>query len=62
MGLVKKKKEPQPPAFKGNGVAVWVNQTEDGRDYLSIKILDSFYVNAWDNSEPKEKDKEQVNN
>lgn len=59
MGLLKEKGE--RPAFKGDGVAVWINKDKNGKEYLSIKILNSFSVAAFDNSEPKEKEKDQVN-
>lgn len=52
-----KKTEKEPgdkPAFKGNGVAVWINKTKEGEDYLSINMLDgSIRVNAF-RYEPRE--------
>jgi hypothetical protein len=44
--------EGKAPDYKGNGVAIWKNQTKDGNLYLTVKILDSITVNAFKN-EPK---------
>lgn len=41
------------PKYKADGVAVWVNKTKDGEDYLSIKIVGHGYINAFLNK-PKE--------
>jgi hypothetical protein len=43
--------EKRAPDFKGDGVAVWVNE-KDGKKYLSIKILNNFTIVAFKN-EPK---------
>jgi len=40
------------PAFKGNGVDVWINVDKNGQKYLSVKILNSSVVNCW-KYEPK---------
>lgn len=40
------------PAYKGDGVAVWLNKDKNGQTYLSIKLLGSISVNAFKN-EPK---------
>lgn len=39
------------PDFKGDGVAVWVNE-KDGKVFLSIKLVGHDYVLAFKN-EPK---------
>jgi hypothetical protein len=38
-----------PPSYKGDGVAVWINQTKQGEKYLSIQILgkNGLKVNAF---------------
>ena len=41
--------EARAPEFRGNGVAVWVNKTEEGKTFLSIKILNSITVAAFKN-------------
>lgn len=42
------------PDFKGDGVAVWVNKTTAGKQYLSINIFQgSVKVAAWKN-EPEQ--------
>tara|TARA_R100001594_G_scaffold147038_1_gene199431 strand:+ start:1567 stop:1722 length:156 start_codon:yes stop_codon:yes gene_type:complete len=41
------------PDYKGDGVAIWINQDKNGKNYLSVKILNSIRVNAFKN-EPKE--------
>jgi len=41
------------PDYKGDGVAVWINQDKNGNNYLSVKILNSIRVNAFRN-EPKQ--------
>ena len=45
-----KKNEPRAPDYKGDGVAVWVNEGEQGKPkYLSIKVLNSITLAAWKN-------------
>ena len=45
--------EPNPPAMKGDGIAVWGARSKDGKtDYLSIKVLGSISCAAFT---PKEK-------
>lgn len=44
------------PDFKGDGVAVWVNEKE-GKKSLAIKILNGFTIYAYKN-EPKPKPKD----
>lgn len=45
-----------PPNFKGEGVAVWVNEDKNGQKYLSIQILgkNGLKVNCF-KYEPKPK-------
>jgi len=43
--------EGRQPDFKGDGVAVWVNDSQHGK-FLSIKIVGHEYVKAFKN-EPK---------
>ena len=43
------------PDYKGDGVAVRINQDKNGKNYLSVKILNSIRVNAFRN-EPKQID------
>lgn len=42
------------PSFKGDGVAVWVNEDQNGKQYLSVKFLNSITVNCFQYV-PKEK-------
>ena len=51
------------PAYKGDGIAVWINKDKNGNEYLSCKILGSFTVNAFENIDKKDKieEKEDVN-
>lgn len=57
----KKQKAGTPPTFKGDGVAVWVNKTKDGKQYLSIQLFGSkgIKINAF-KYEPKEKENNEV--
>ena len=48
-------KKGRQPEFKGEGVAVWINEDKNGKSYLAIKILDVIRVNAFKN-EPKPTD------
>jgi hypothetical protein len=43
------------PMYKGDGVAVWMNKTKEGKDYLSIQLLgkNGFKVNAFLNEDKK---------
>jgi hypothetical protein len=34
----------RPPDFTGDGVSIWVNQTKEGKAYLSVQILKSIKV------------------
>ena len=38
---------PSRPTYKGDGVAVWVRKDKNGKEYLSIKILNSITVVAF---------------
>ncbi len=38
---------PTRPTYKGDGVAVWVRKDKNGKEYLSIKILNSITVAAF---------------
>jgi hypothetical protein len=38
------------PDFTNDGVAVWVNKTKNGYDYLSIKIVGHNVINAFGKS------------
>jgi len=35
------------PQFKGNGVAVWVNKTADGQEYLKVQLSGHLPVAAF---------------
>lgn len=35
------------PDFKGEGIAVWANVDKNGKQFLTIKILDAIIVNAF---------------
>jgi hypothetical protein len=39
----------EPPEFKGDGVAVWINKDKNGNQYLSIQICgkNGMKLNAW---------------
>lgn len=41
------------PDFKGNGIAVWLGRTKEGKEYLYIKLLNSIVIPAWKNEESK---------
>ena len=40
------------PDYSNDGIAVWVNQTKDGKPYLSVKLVGHNVVNAF-KQEPK---------
>jgi len=42
------------PDYKGDGVAVWIKQDKNGKNYLSICVAGSINVCAF-KYEPKEK-------
>ena len=42
-------KKGRQPDFKGDGVAVWINQTKEGKDYLSVVLLGSIRLAAFKN-------------
>lgn len=42
----------KPPAYSGDGVAVWPHVDKNGKTYLRVKVL-GHYVNCW-KVEPKE--------
>ena len=48
------------PDYKGDGVAVWVKQTREGKPYLSIKLLGSVNVAAFKNEPKEQTDKEKT--
>lgn len=49
--------QPRAPDFKGDGVAVWVNQDKKSDNkYLSIKVVGHTTIYAW-RPEPKEETK-----
>ena len=50
----KKEFVPEPPAFKGDVVAVWKATDKNGKLYLKIKVLGVITLNAFLN-EPKPK-------
>jgi hypothetical protein len=58
LGEVNKMAEGEPkgnqPDYKGEGVAVWVNEDKNKKKYLSIVVLNSIRLAAFKN-EPKEK-------
>ena len=35
------------PDFKGDGVAVWVNKTAEGKKYLNIKLVGHMTISAF---------------
>ena len=43
------------PAYKGEGVAVWINIDKNGKKYLTIKVLGNITLNAF-KYEPKRED------
>lgn len=46
----------EPPHYKSDGVAVWVNKSKTGETYLSIKLAGHMPVVAFKNvPKPKEK-------
>lgn len=47
MTEIEEDKKGTPPDYKGDGVAVWINETKEGKKYLSIKILNNKSVPAW---------------
>jgi len=50
MGEIQKKGA--TPDYKGDGVAVWIKQDKNGKDYLSICVCNSINVAAF-KYEPK---------
>ena len=36
------------PDYKGDGVAVWINKDKNGKDYLSIVLLNSIKCAAFE--------------
>ena len=47
------------PAYKGDGVAVWLEKDKNGKTFLSISLLGSIHVNAF-KYEPKKQEKEDL--
>lgn len=51
MDLLKetKQKAGSPPDFSGDGIAIWVNETKEGKPYLSIQLFgkNGIKVNAF---------------
>jgi len=41
--------KPEPPKYKGDGVAVWVSNDKDGIPFLTIKVLNSITLKAFKN-------------
>jgi len=39
----------QKPTYRGDGVAVWVFKSKEGKEYLSIKIVGHDYIKAFPN-------------
>jgi hypothetical protein len=52
--MTEQKEVGKQPDYKGDGVAVWINEDKNGKKYLGIKVLGSISVNAFKN-EPQEK-------
>jgi hypothetical protein len=44
-------KKGNKPDYRGDGVAVWVSKTKEGKPYLSIKLLGSISTVAWLNED-----------
>lgn len=42
-------KKGRQPDFKGEGVAVWINEDKNGKNYLSIKVINTIKLNAFKN-------------
>ncbi len=34
----------EPPKFRGDGIAVWVNKTDEGEQYLSVKLFGKYGI------------------
>ena len=47
------------PAYKGDGVAVWLKKDKNGKTFLSMTILGSVHLNAF-KYEPKKQEKEDL--
>ena len=37
------------PTYKGDGIAVWKNTHDSGKEYLSIKLVGHQTIYAWEN-------------
>jgi hypothetical protein len=42
------------PDYKGDGVAVWINQDKNGKQYLSIAVLGNIRLAAFKYEKKKE--------
>ena len=47
--------EARQPDFRGDGVAVWIGETKEGKKMLTIKVLNSINLKAFKN-EPKQQE------
>ena len=46
--------KPEPPAYSGNGVAIWKAQDKNGNLYLKVSVLGGKAINCF-KVEPKPK-------
>ena len=42
-------KKGKRPDYKGDGIAIWINEDKNGKKYLSCKILNSINIVAFEN-------------
>ena len=49
-----------PPAYKGDGVSIWIGTKKDGEKYLKVKILGMPPVACWKVDEAKAKPKPEI--
>ena len=43
------KRQPRTPDFKNDGIAVWINKTKSGREYLNIQLTGHNTIYAYKN-------------
>ena len=57
--MTSEKFTPQPPAYKGDGIAIWKATDKNGQIYLKVSVLGGKSVNCFKN-EPKIKPADKI--
>ena len=52
--------KPQPPAYKGDGIAIWKGTTKDGETFLKVSVLGNKAVNCFKFTPKKKVIEEQI--